>query len=86
MRREEHEAERKLRALEEEHAETLEELALYKKFFEASLSMNVAAAGLKEAVAVREAINAVQTWCVRKSVDGHGGAALKALKRTSSDT
>ena len=76
------EAQRKLTKLEEEHEETLRELAVYKAFYDASLAMNVAASNLVEAKQVRECVNACETYKIRKGVEPpKKESALDALKK-----
>lgn len=75
------EAERKLLALEEEHEATLKELAVYREFYDASLDLNMATAAAPQAKRVREAVNACETYKIRKDVDaGEKQSALEKLK------
>lgn len=56
-----------------------QELFAYKEFFEASLAMNIAAAALKDARRVHDALRACEVIRIRAGVRT-SGAALDALK------
>ncbi len=79
------EAERKLHKLEEEHTGALQELACYKRFFEASLAMNIAAAGLPQAMAVHDAMRELEVIRIRRGIKDSTPSALAALKNITKE-
>ena len=79
------EAERKLAKAEELLERQDKELDAYKEFFEASLQMNIAAAGLPAAARVQRALRELEVIRIRKGVKQEDGEALSALKNISFD-
>ena len=79
------ELERKYERLQEEHAELEKELALYKEFFEASLAMNISAAGLPSAARVQRALREVETVRIRKGIPSDNDSALSSLRNISKE-
>ena len=79
------ELQRKYNALQEEHAALEKECALYREFFEASLAMNISAAGLPSAARVQRALREVETVRIRKGIPSDNESALASLKNIAKE-